>query len=135
MEEPNRNPARNATLGDYSHVIPGSTSVGNFFRSKRIILPCTVPKKAMLEHSLWKVNTDGLVKSHKSDGTVKSSRCKARESLGMRRTYQYAAVTKDEAQRSPSALLRAVSMSNGRWTFYEAVNRRFSDTGASCVGR
>jgi len=39
----------------------------------------------------------------------------------MRRTYQYAAVTKDEAQRRPSALLRAVSMSNGRWTFYEAV--------------
>jgi len=62
----------------------------------------------------------GLVKSHKSDGTGKSSTCKARESLGMRRTYQYAAVTKDEAQRSPSALLRAVSMSNGRWTFYEA---------------
>jgi hypothetical protein len=48
----------------------------------------------------------------------------------MRRTYKYGAVTKDkygavtkdEAQRSPSALLRAVSMSNGRWTFYEAVN-------------
>jgi len=31
-------------------------------------------------------------------------------------------MTKDAAQRSPSALLRAVSMSNGRWTFYEAVN-------------
>jgi hypothetical protein len=30
-------------------------------------------------------------------------------------------MTKDAAQRSPSALLRAVSMSNGRWTFYEAV--------------
>jgi hypothetical protein len=29
---------------------------------------------------------------------------------------------KDEAQRSLSALLRAVSMSNGRWTFYEAVS-------------
>ena len=56
-----------------------------------------------------KVNLDSLVRSHKSDGTVKSSRCKARESLGMRRTYQYAAVTKDEAQRR-------------RWTFYEAVN-------------
>jgi len=52
---------------------------------------------------------DGLVKSHKSDGTVKSSRRKARESLGMRRTYQYAAVTKDEAQRR-------------RWIFYEAVS-------------
>jgi len=77
---------------------------------------------------------DGLVKSHKSDGTVKSSRCKACKSLGMRRTYQYAAVTKDQAQRrpsallramslsnGPSALLRAMSLSNGRWTFYEAV--------------
>ena len=51
---------------------------------------------------------DDLVKSQKSDGTVKSSRCKARESLGMRRTYQYVAMTKDEAQRR-------------RWTFYEAV--------------
>jgi len=40
----------------------------------------------------------------------------------MRRTEKYAAVTKDEAQRRPSALLRAGSMSNGRWTFYEAVN-------------
>ena len=35
---------------------------------------------------------------------------------------KYAAMTKDEAERSPLALLRAVSMSNGRWTFYEAVN-------------
>jgi hypothetical protein len=34
---------------------------------------------------------------------------------------QYAAVTKDAAQRSPSALLRAVSLSNGSWTFYEAI--------------
>jgi hypothetical protein len=40
----------------------------------------------------------------------------------MRRTEKYGAVTKDEAQRSPSALLRAMSLSNGRWTFYEAVN-------------
>ncbi len=30
---------------------------------------------------------DGPVKSHKSDNTVKSFRCKARESLGMRRIY------------------------------------------------
>jgi len=30
-------------------------------------------------------------------------------------------MTKDAAQRSPSALLRAVSMSNGSWTFYEAI--------------
>ena len=55
------------------------------------------------------MNFDELVKSHKLDGTVKSSRCKARESLGMRRTYKYVGMTKDEAQRS-------------RWTFYEAVN-------------
>jgi serine O-acetyltransferase len=43
----------------------------------------------------------------------------------MRRTEKYAAMTKDAAERSPpSALLRAVSMSNGRWTFYEAVKIR-----------
>ncbi len=54
------------------------------------------------------IKVDDLAKSQKSDGTVKSSRCKARESLGMRRTYQYVAMTKDEAQRR-------------RWTFYEAV--------------
>ena len=58
---------------------------------------------------LRSINEDGLVKSRKSDGTVKSSGCKARESLGMRRTYQSAAMTKDEAQRR-------------RWPFYEAVN-------------
>ncbi|MFB0505353.1 MAG: hypothetical protein ACETWT_01330, partial [Thermodesulfobacteriota bacterium] len=37
---------------------------------------------------------------------------------------QYAPMTKDVAQRSPSALLRAVSMSNGSSTFYEAINFR-----------
>jgi hypothetical protein len=52
---------------------------------------------------------DGLVKTSQGDGTVKSSRCKARESLGMRRTYVCAAVTKEEAQHRT-------------WTFYEAVN-------------
>jgi hypothetical protein len=48
----------------------------------------------------------------------------------------YAAVTKDAVQRSPSALLRAMSpstllrtvslsngLSNGSWTFYEAINK------------
>jgi hypothetical protein len=30
-------------------------------------------------------------------------------------------VTKGAAQRSHSALLMAVSMSNGSWTFYEAI--------------
>ncbi len=39
------------------------------------------------------IKVDDLAKSQKSDGTVKSSRCKARESIEMRRTYQYAAVT------------------------------------------
>jgi hypothetical protein len=52
---------------------------------------------------------DEPVKSFKLDGTVKSSRCKARESLGMRRTVKYVGMTKDEAQRS-------------RWAFYEVVN-------------
>jgi hypothetical protein len=49
-----------------------------------------------------------LVKSHKTDDTVKSSRCKARKYEGMKRTYGYAAMTEDVAQRS-------------RWTFYEVV--------------
>ena len=53
-------------------------------------------------------NIDELVKSHKLDGTVKGSRCKARESLGVRRTYKYVGMTKDEAQHS-------------RWAFHEAV--------------
>jgi len=61
--------------------------------------------------NIIKSKVDGIAKSHKSDGPVKSFRCKARESLGMRRTYQYAAVTKDEAQRR-------------RWTFYETVKGR-----------
>jgi len=52
---------------------------------------------------------DASVKSDDLDGTVKSSRCKAHESLGMRRTQKYVGMTKDEAQRC-------------RWTFYEAVN-------------
>ena len=30
-------------------------------------------------------------------------------------------MTKDETQRSPSTVFRAVSLSNGRWTFYEVV--------------
>jgi hypothetical protein len=47
------------------------------------------------------------------DGKVKSFRCKASKSLGMRRTYKYAAMTKDEAQRR-------------RWTFYEAVKIDFT---------
>ena len=40
---------------------------------------------------------------------------------GMRRTYWYAAMSEDAVQRSPSTVLRAVSLSNGRWTFYEVV--------------
>jgi hypothetical protein len=39
----------------------------------------------------------------------------------MRRKLQYAAVTRDAAQRSPSTLLRAMSLSNGSWTFYFAI--------------
>jgi hypothetical protein len=47
-------------------------------------------------------------KSQKSDDKVKRFRCKARKYEGMRRTYQYAAMTEDAAQRS-------------RWSFYEVV--------------
>ncbi|UCF86209.1 MAG: hypothetical protein JSV50_11435, partial [Desulfobacteraceae bacterium] len=67
------------------------------------------------------VKIDELVKSYQKDGTEKSSRCNARESLGMIRTWKNVVMTKDEAQRSPSAMLRAVSPSSGRWTFFEAV--------------
>ena len=41
----------------------------------------------VLRYSDFRIfKVDDLVKSHKIDGTEKSSRCKARESLGMRRT-------------------------------------------------
>jgi hypothetical protein len=56
------------------------------------------------------LKNDGFVKTSQGDGTVKSSRCKARESFGMRRTYGCAAVTKDEGQHRI-------------WTFYEAVKQ------------
>ena len=55
---------------------------------------------------------DEVVKSQKSDGIVKSSRCKARKSEGMKRTHLYAAMTEDAAERR-------------RWTFYEAVKLRW----------
>jgi hypothetical protein len=70
----------------------------------------------MIPVRVYYCNLDELVKSHYLDGTVKSARCKARESLGMRRTYKYVGMTKDEAQRS-------------RWTFYEAVNLDKGDFG------
>jgi hypothetical protein len=54
------------------------------------------------------VKADSPVKSQKSDDKVNSFRCKARKYEGMRRTYLYAAMTEDAAQRS-------------RWTFYEVV--------------
>jgi hypothetical protein len=45
----------------------------------------------------WRAKNDEAVKSQKSDGTVKSFRCQARKSDGMRRTYLYAAMTEDAA--------------------------------------
>jgi len=73
-----------------------------------------------VECNIWRIGF-GLVvkigesvKSRKSDGTVKSCRCKARKSDGMRRTYLYAAMTEDAAQRR-------------RWTFYEAVKIHFKN--------
>jgi len=52
---------------------------------------------------------DEAVKSRKSDGTVKSFRCKARKSDGMRRTYLYAAMTEDAAQRRRDGLFTKTS--------------------------
>jgi len=56
-----------------------------------------------------KMNFDEVVKSPFPDDFGKNSACKAREYCGMRRSYSYAVVTKDESQRS-------------RRTFYEIVN-------------
>ncbi|HJX30539.1 MAG TPA: hypothetical protein VJ624_01670 [Thermodesulfobacteriota bacterium] len=64
--------------------------------------------KERLESFLFLLKLDEAVKNQKSDGTVKNCRCKARKSDGMRRTYLYAAMTEDAAQRR-------------RWIFYEAV--------------
>ena len=44
------------------------------------------------------VNVDEPVKSRHADGFAKSAEIKACESLVMRRTYVYSAVTRDEAQ-------------------------------------
>lgn len=49
------------------------------------------------------------------DGLVKSSRGKARKSRGMRRTFAYAAMTRDAAQRSI-------------WTFYEVITFDYRTT-------
>ena len=61
-----------------------------------------------LPFSCYYSNLDDFVKSQDIDGTVKSSRCKAHEYFRNEAYLQYAAMTKDEAQRR-------------RWTFYEAV--------------
>jgi hypothetical protein len=44
-----------------------------------------------------RTKSEKVAKSQKSDGTVKSFRCKARKSDGMRRTYLYAAMNEDAA--------------------------------------
>jgi len=66
-------------------------------------------REALLEFNNSLSLCDGTVKSpvlrtfyspvHKLDGTVKGAKIKACESLGMRRTVRYVAVTEDEAQR------------------------------------
>jgi len=54
----------------------------------------------------WRL--DDLVKSHRNDGFVKSSRCKARKNLGVQRTYKVRCDDEIEAQRR-------------RWIFYETI--------------
>ena len=51
---------------------------------------------------------DELVKSHQLDGTVKSARCKAGESLGIKRTYKSVRMNNAEAQCSRLAFYEAV---------------------------
>jgi len=58
------------------------------------------------------INFDDLVKSRQDDGFVKSSRCKARKDLGVKRTYKVRCNDEVEAQRR-------------RWTFYETINLSF----------
>jgi hypothetical protein len=55
------------------------------------------------------LNLDGFVKSQNWEGKVKSSICKARKTLGVRRTYKVSRNDEGEAQRR-------------RWTFCEAIN-------------
>jgi hypothetical protein len=42
---------------------------------------------------LVKAKVAGLIKNHKPDGREETSRCKARESFGMRHNYHYATIT------------------------------------------
>ena len=53
----------------------------------------------------------------------------------MSRIYHYDAVTDDEAQRLPSALLRAMSLSNGIWTSYEAFTIGRPGEVTVCLGK
>ena len=69
-----------------------------------------------------KCKFDEVVKSQKSDGTVKSSRCKARKSEGMRRTYLCAAMTEDAAP----VCVQGTGREPRRWIFYEAVKEGVS---------
>ena len=67
---------------------------------------------------------DEAVKSRKSDGTIKSFRCKARKSDRMRHTYLYAAMTEDAAQRRRWRTSVLYPPPQGG-TFYEAANFYF----------
>jgi len=62
----------------------------------------------MAKKSNQYLKVDEAVKIRKSDGTVKSFRCKARKSDGMRCTYLYAAMNEDAAQRRRCAFNEAV---------------------------
>jgi len=55
--------------------------------------------KRFKNNKIFWTKIDETVKSRKSDGTVKSFRCKACKSEGIRRTYLYAAMTEDATQR------------------------------------
>lgn len=53
---------------------------------------------------------DELAKSHKFDGSVKSTRCKGLESLGMKCAYKHTGMTNDEAQRRRGTFYKAVKV-------------------------
>jgi hypothetical protein len=63
-----------------------------------------------LYNDFLSIKYDEVVKSRKSDGTVKSCRYRARKSDGMRRTYLYAAMTpRGGAQRRQMARFSSLS--------------------------
>jgi len=77
----------------YSETIPR-----NYQFAVRCVLSVLIRDRTF-DIRCWTFILDEPVKSPISDGFVKSAEIKACEPRGMRRTYGYSAVTRDEAKR------------------------------------